>query len=190
MFQIRASPLGPVCVQNGGAVKLRYGGPICFCSKLGFRTYWAKTGRSNSKATRNTPITTALGGLLRGTAAVVIGVFLVALLFERPVFAQYVRNPSFEQKQIGPPYLSFTAPPFWTHTGPNGDALIWNILYPGTGVAAPGGGNQFVTLGGGILGPVKQYSEWVTTISGLSPGQTYRLGFWIANEGFSVSQTI
>src|ERR1039458_10705296 len=69
MFQIRASPLGPVCVQNGGAVKLRYGGPICFCSKLGFRTYWAKTGRSNSKATRNTPITTALGGLLRGTAA-------------------------------------------------------------------------------------------------------------------------
>src|ERR1022692_4380091 len=69
MFQIRASPLGPVCVQNGGAVKLRYGGPICFCSKLGFRTYWAKTGRSNSKATRKTPITTALGGLLRGTAA-------------------------------------------------------------------------------------------------------------------------
>jgi hypothetical protein len=128
--------------------------------------------------------------LRRPPKAVVIGVFLVALLFERPVFAQYVRNPSFEQKQIGPPYLSFTAPPFWTHTGPNGDALIWNILYPGTGVAAPGGGNQFVTLGGGILGPVKQYSEWVTTISGLSPGQTYRLGFWIANEGFSVSQTI
>ena len=132
--------------------------------------------------------------LRRPTNTVIIGVLLATLLFARPGSAQFIQNPSFEGVQIGSPGNPFSNSstnladiPGWEHKGDIGDGLLWNTAYPSTGVA--GEGKQFVTMGGGDKA-TGNASIWRTTIFGLSPGQKYRLGFKIANEGEPASQTM
>ena len=107
-----------------------------------------------------------------------------------PGLAQIVQNPSFEQVQIGPPYQTNIPVdiPGWTHTGAQGDDLLWAVGAINGLVSVAGAGNQFVTLGGGIAGPGT--ASWTTRITGLSPGNNYMLGFKIANEGEAPSQTM
>jgi hypothetical protein len=64
-----------------------------------------------------------------------------------------------------------------------GDGLLWAIGYAddGGGVTVAGDGNQFVTLGGGYL--TSGSANWTTTITGLTPGDSYDLKFKIAFEG-------
>ena len=103
-----------------------------------------------------------------------IGVLLVTLLFALPGFGQTIRNSSFEQVQIGYPYQSSVPSdiPYWTHTGPVGDALIGVIGGPAE-VTVAGAGKQFVTLGGGT--PAKE-AQVGRQLSGLVPGNYYASG--------------
>ena len=72
--------------------------------------------------------------------------------------------------------------PGWTHSGNPGDGLLWAIGYSdgGGSVTTAGQGNQFVTLGGGFDAPGS--ADWSTTITGLTPNQTYVLSFMTATE--------
>jgi hypothetical protein len=60
--------------------------------------------------------------------------------------------------------------------------LLWAVGYTdgGGSVTTAGDGKQFVTLGGGFLVPSS--AEWATTITGLTPGDAYALGFMTATE--------
>ena len=128
--------------------------------------------------------------LRRTNITVVVAMLLATLLFAIPGLAQIVQNPSFEQVQIGPPYQTNIPVdiPGWTHTGAQGDDLLWAVGAINGLVSVAGAGNQFVTLGGGIAGPGT--ASWTTRITGLSPGNNYMLGFKIANEGEAPSQTM
>jgi hypothetical protein len=99
--------------------------------------------------------------------------------------APVVTNGSFEDVQIGPPFVSDNPAdiPGWTHSGDIGDGLLWGIGYSdgGGSIQATGDGNQFVTLGGGF--DTFGSGSWSTTITGLTPGQSYNLDFKIAYEG-------
>jgi hypothetical protein len=110
--------------------------------------------------------------------------FLAALFKVLPVSAASITNGDFEGVQIGSPYFS-TNPadvPGWTHSGDDGGGFLWAIGYSDSGgsVTVAGSGNQFVTLGGGFdhVGT----SSWSTTITGLTPGDTYSLNFLMADE--------
>jgi hypothetical protein len=93
-------------------------------------------------------------------------------------------NGSFEAVQIGSPFFSVSAAdiPGWIHTGSPGDALLWAVGYAdGNGsITTAGAGNQFVTLGGGFDGAGS--AQWSTTITGLTAGDAYVLGFMTATE--------
>ena len=79
----------------------------------------------------------------------------------------------------------------WTHTGTQGDALLWAVGYSdGSGsITVAGHGNQFVTMGGGD--GISGTSGWQQTLAGLTPGASYVLTFDMASEGtFSGPQSI
>jgi len=105
--------------------------------------------------------------------------------------AQVVTNGSFEAVQITSPFLSSdpNAIPGWTHTGNNGDALIWGVGYVdgGGSVTTAGQGSQFVTMGGGA-GAIGS-ADWSTTITALTPGSSYVLSFMTSTET-SLAQTM
>jgi hypothetical protein len=106
--------------------------------------------------------------------------------------AALVTNGSFEAVQITTPFSSNpTDIPGWTHTGDQGDALLWKAgpqCCGGTNTAKAGDGNQFVTMGGGF-GPFGS-SAWSQTISGLTAGQSYDVNFLVAAEGETATQTV
>ena len=111
--------------------------------------------------------------------------------------APSIANADFEAVQIGSPFLSSNPAdvPGWTHTGTVGDALLWAVGYADSGgsVTVAGHGNQFVTLGSGCCGAPVGSSAWQSTITGLTPGQTYKLTFALANEtdsSFAYNQTM
>jgi hypothetical protein len=111
----------------------------------------------------------------------------------RQARANLVMNGSFEAVQIGSPFFSDNAAniPFWTHTGTQGDALMWAIGYSdgGGSITVAGQGRQFVTMGGGF-GPFGT-SHWEQLLTGLTVGDTYTLNFKMAAEaGFSGPQSI
>ena len=97
--------------------------------------------------------------------------------------APVVQNASFEDVQIGSPFLSSNPAniPGWTHGGVTGDALLWHTGYTdgGGSITVAGQGNQFVTMGGG--GTVGSAS-WQTTVTGLVTGTNYILNFMMASE--------
>jgi hypothetical protein len=106
--------------------------------------------------------------------------------------ADLITNGSFEQVQLGSPYFSTSTAdvPGWTHSGSQGDALLWNDHYCDIGgcVGPAADGHQFVTMGGGFF--AFGTSTWSTSITGLTVGQTYNLSFSIANENnFYTGQT-
>jgi hypothetical protein len=105
--------------------------------------------------------------------------------------AQSVPNGDFEAVRIGSPFDSSIATdiPCWTHSGTAGDALLWAVGYRDAngGAVTAGHGNQFVTLGGGSNATGS--SSWSATITGLTPGATYKLNFMIANEGAFAGRT-
>jgi hypothetical protein len=98
--------------------------------------------------------------------------------------APIVQNPSFEEVQIGSPFLSSNPAdvPNWTHTGTVGDALLWAIGYNdgGGSVTVAGAGNQFVTMGGGV--GTSGTGTWTQSITGFTIGQAYSLSFMLAGE--------
>ena len=111
--------------------------------------------------------------------------------------AQSITNGDFEAVQIGPPFFSSNPAdiPGWTHFGTVGDALLWGVGYVdgGGSITVAGHGNQFVTLGSGCCGRPLDTSGWETTITGLTPGHSYRLTFMVANEtnaAYGVNQTL
>jgi len=105
-----------------------------------------------------------------------------------------ITNGSFEAVQITSQNSTNPADiPGWTHTGDVGDALLWNVNFNiccnGNGAipnAIAGDGNQFVTMGGGF--GVFGSSQWSQTLSGMTPGQTYAVGFMMAAEGETPTQ--
>lgn len=103
-----------------------------------------------------------------------------------------VVNGSFEDVQIGPPFLSGNPAdiPGWTHLGSPGDALLWAVGYvdPGGSIVVAGSGNQFVTIGGGFAAPGA--GSWSQTVSGFVAGLSYDLLFDIAAENPTTSQTV
>lgn len=111
-------------------------------------------------------------------------VVVFALLLVPATFAASITNGSFEAVQIGAPFKSFNPAdiPGWTQSGTVGDGLLWAIGYSDCcgSITTAGQGNQFVTLGGGFNTPGT--SNWQTTITGLTPGATYNLGFMTATE--------
>src|SRR5271169_1568016 len=123
----------------------------------------------------------------------IVAIALVASSFASICLAQRVPNFSFEQVQIGPPYQTYNPLdiPGWTQSGSPGDSLLWAIGAIDGLVNVAGAGNQFVTLGEGIYcSPCQGTESWTTTVGGLRPGQSYVLGFKVANEGFAKSQTM
>ncbi len=99
--------------------------------------------------------------------------------------APVIINGDFESVAIGSPFSS-TNPadiPGWTHTGTPGDSLLWGVGYTDENgsITTAGHGNQFVTLGGGY-GPTGTAS-WSSSITGLTPGNSYVLSFMMAPEG-------
>ena len=113
-----------------------------------------------------------------------LALLLAVILAELPLAAASISNGDFEDLQIGPPFFS-TNPsdvPGWTHTGDEGDALLWAVGYgdPFGSVTVAGSGNQFVTLGGGF--DDTGTGSWSTEITGLIPGTSYLLDFMMANE--------
>jgi hypothetical protein len=114
-----------------------------------------------------------------------VTIVVVSLLGTGAAFAgPIITNGSFEAVQIGSPFFSANPAdiPGWTHGGSPGDALLWAVGYAdGNGsITTAGAGNQFVTLGGGFDGPGT--ADWSTTITGLTPTDTYVLSFMIATE--------
>jgi hypothetical protein len=104
-----------------------------------------------------------------------------------------VLNPSFEDVQIGSPFVSSNPAniPNWTHTGSVGDGLLWAVGYAdgGGSITVAGSGKQFVTMGGGF-GPTGSAS-WDQIISGFTVGNTYTLTFQMAAEAnFSGPQSL
>jgi Protein of unknown function (DUF642)/PEP-CTERM motif len=126
---------------------------------------------------------------LRLTAVAFLAVFLAIT----PAGAATIANGDFEAVQIGSPLIS-TNPadiPGWTHSGTVGDGLLWAIGYSDSGgsITGAGSGRQFVTLGGGFTG--SGTGSWSTSITGLVPGNSYVLGFLMADEStFSLNQQI
>jgi len=106
--------------------------------------------------------------------------------------ADLVTNGSFEAVQITTAYSTNPADiPGWTHTGDQGDALLWRAgpqCCGGTGTAKAGDGNQFVTMGGGF-GPFGT-SAWSQTVNGLTVGQVYDVNFLVAAEGETPTQQV
>ena len=123
-----------------------------------------------------------------------IALLSVVCAFTSAYGAPIVQNGSFEAVAIGPPFLSNDPAnvPGWTHSGTVGDALIWRVGYVDGGGSATvaGAGSQFVTLGGGF--DTTGSASWTTTVTGLTSGQSYTLGFMMAKEGatFGGPQTI
>ena len=126
-------------------------------------------------------------------------VFFVLACIVSATAAPIVPNPSFEQVQIAcPPPTPFrncvsTDPamiPGWTHTGPTGEGLIWQVGYSdATGsITTAGDLNQFVTMGGGEF--ASAFASWTTTVTGLNPGTAYRLAFMIGSEGTNSGQSL
>lgn len=125
-------------------------------------------------------------------ASVLSGVTIVGLAAPAHA-APVVTNPSFEDVQIGSPFVSNSPGdvPGWTHTGTVGDGLLWHVGYAdGSGsVTVAGDGNQFVTAGGGFN--AAGTAAWSQSISGFTPSDQYELTFKMASEGtFSGSQTL
>src|SRR5260370_30120126 len=108
-----------------------------------------------------------------------------------PASAVSISNGDFEAVQISFNSNNPADFPGWTHTGSQGDALLWSTGYfDGGGVAHAGQGRQFVTMGGGF-NQAPGTSVWSNTITGLNTGQTYTLSFIIAHEAdFSGAQTV
>ena len=101
-----------------------------------------------------------------------------------------IQNNDFEMPVIGPPYVSVAAVPGWTHTGDTGIGNLCRIGYSdGVGnVGDAGHGKQFLLLGSGP--PVHGDATWSTTITGLTPGVTYSLGFLMASELPRIASTV
>lgn len=116
----------------------------------------------------------------------------VVLLSSPAARADFISNGSFEAVQINTEFSSNPADiPGWTHSGDQGDALLWHSgpqCCGGTGEAIAGDGNQFVTLGGGY-GPFGS-SGWSQTISGLTVGDAYVVDFMMAAEGETPTQNL
>jgi hypothetical protein len=104
--------------------------------------------------------------------------------------AASVTNGDFEAVQIGFPFSSANLAniPGWTHTGTLGEGPLWAIGYTDSlgSVTVAGSGRQFVTLGGGF--GFQGSASWTTTITGLTPGNSYNLNFMIAYEGANTLQ--
>lgn len=94
-----------------------------------------------------------------------------------------VVNGSFEQVQIATLSTNPLDIPGWTHTGVQGDALLWAIGYAdGSGsVTVAGEGRQFVTAGAGYL-QNPNIGTWSQTVTGLTAGNTYDLSFMLSAE--------
>jgi hypothetical protein len=124
----------------------------------------------------------------------VLAIALLVFVAKDYAYASLVTNGSFETVQIGAPFNSNNPAdiPGWTHTGAQGDALLWAIGYTdgGGAVTVAGDGNQFVTMGGGFNQP-SQTSAWDQVLNGLTPGASYLLTFEMAAEAdYSGDQTI
>jgi PEP-CTERM motif len=121
-----------------------------------------------------------------------LSLFVVGLLAASAFAQPSIPNPSFEGVQIGSPFLSANPAdiPGWTHGGSPGDALLWHLGYSDGGgtVYVTGAGNQFVTMGGGCC-TVPGSASWTTTITGLTGGTTYVLGFMSSAETYYYPQT-
>jgi hypothetical protein len=104
--------------------------------------------------------------------------------------ADFITNGSFEAVQISTEFSTNPADiPGWTHSGDQGDALLWHSgpqCCGGTGMAKAGDGDQFVTMGGGF-GPFGS-SAWSQNVSGLTIGDTYVVNFMMAAEGETPTQ--
>jgi hypothetical protein len=106
-----------------------------------------------------------------------------------------VTNGSFEAVQISSAFSSTLSDiPGWTHSGDQGDALLWKAgpqCCGGTNTGLAGDGKQFVTLGGGFgtLGAFG-YSAWSQTVTGLTAGQSYVVSFDLAAEGETATQQL
>ena len=110
--------------------------------------------------------------------------FLAIILAGRPATPASITNGDFEEVQIGSPFFS-TDPsdvPGWTHSGDVGGGFLWAIGYSDAGgsILTAGSGNQFVSMGGGF--DAVGASSWSTSITGLSPGDSYLLDFMMADE--------
>jgi len=101
-----------------------------------------------------------------------------------------IQNNDFETPIIGPPFVSVIAVPGWTHTGATGIGNLCRIGYSdGVGnVGGAGHGKQFLLLGSGP--PVHGDATWSTTITGLTPGTTYSLGFLMASQLPRIASTV
>jgi hypothetical protein len=123
--------------------------------------------------------------VMNHTSPIAIIFLSVALLWSGFANAVTVTNGDFEAVALGAPFVSSNPAdiPGWTHSGSVGDGLLWGVGYSDSGgsVTAAGSGNQFVTLGGGFL--TAGTAKWATTITGLTPGDSYNLNFKIAFEG-------
>jgi len=131
-------------------------------------------------------VTRAMGmrdALVR-VARLALPAMAIVLFLVPAASALSITNGSFEAVQIGSPFKSVTPSdiPGWTHGGSVGDGLLWAIGYsdPSGSITTAGAGNQFVTLGGGFANPGS--ADWSTTITGLTVGDSYNLGFMTATE--------
>jgi len=130
--------------------------------------------------------------VIKVTLKLSIAMTTAAALIGTAGFAASVTNGSFEAVQIATAYSSNLSDiPGWTHTGSQGDALLWRAgpqCCGGTNAALAGDGNQFVTMGGGF-GPYGS-SAWSQTITGLTIGQAYVISFDMAAEGETPTQQL
>ena len=101
-----------------------------------------------------------------------------------------IPNNDFEMPVIGPPYVSLADVPGWTHTGRTGIGNLCRVGYTdGVGsVGSAGHGNQFLLMGSGP--ELRTDATWSTTITGLTPGITYTLGFLMASQLPRVASTV
>ncbi len=117
---------------------------------------------------------------------------LFAFLLAACAFADTptIQNNDFEMPLIGPPFVSVVAVPGWTHTGATGIGNLCRIGYAdGVGnVGGAGHGKQFLLLGSGP--PIHGDATWSTTITGLTPGVTYSLGFLMASQLPRIATTV
>lgn len=102
----------------------------------------------------------------------------------------FIQNNDFEMPRIGPPFVSVIAVPGWTHTGSIGIGNLCRQGYSdGVGsVGSAGHGNQFLLMGSGPESLTD--ATWSTTITGLTPGVTYTLGFLMASQLPRVATTV
>lgn len=117
---------------------------------------------------------------------------LFAFLLATCAFADtpFIQNNDFEMPLIGPPYVSVADVPGWTHTGATGIGNLCRVGYSdGVGnVGNAGHGKQFLLLGSGP--PIHGDATWSTTITGLTPGTTYSLGFLMASQLPRIATTV